>query len=159
MPPTRAALVCRTVCPSDLTCPLVSSRDRPGCSRKQTIDEPAPSLRPHYRASPLLRAGPPAGSATVLSASGFCRAARSLSPPAPETGASAGVGTRLPTFHAGAAGQAHAAYTPDTAWPVGGLPPGSSRELECSPVLMSLRVNDASSAVRSRSSSWSLPDA
>jgi len=40
-----------------------------------TPDEPAPWLRPHLQiagASQLLRAGPPANAASVLSASGFC---------------------------------------------------------------------------------------
>src|SRR5262245_64578378 len=44
---------------------------------------------------------------------------------------------------------------PDTAWPVGGHPPGSSRDRNETPVLMSsLYV----STLQQPSSSWSLPD-
>ncbi len=64
-----------------------------------------------------------------------------------------------PTFRAGAADRARAAFTPDTAWPISGHPPGSSRRLLASPVLMSSSCFDASSAVRSRSPSRSPPDA
>src|SRR3954453_7805618 len=38
------------------------------------------------------------------------------------------IDARLLTFRARAADQAHAAFTPGTAWPVIGHPPGSSRE-------------------------------
>jgi hypothetical protein len=44
----------------------------------------------------------------------------SLSPPAAE--ARDGIATRLPTFPTKAADQAHAAFMPDTAWPVSGPP-------------------------------------
>jgi hypothetical protein len=121
---------------------------------------PAHALRstPVTRASPLLRAGPPADAATVLSASGFRRTARSSRPqrlPAP----GGSVGIRLPTFHAEAADRTRAASMPDTAWPVNGLPPGSSRTHLTDPVLMSAACFDTSSAVRSRSPSRSPPDA
>ena len=76
-------------------------------------------------ASQLLRAGPPARPATVLTALRFSRLAGSLSPSV--THANGSVGTRLPTFHARAADRTHVAYMPDTAWPVSGLPPDSSR--------------------------------
>ena len=92
---------------------------------------------PITRASPLLRAGPPAGTASVLSVSGFRRTTRSLSPTHATRARTGSIGTRLPTFHAGAADRARAAYTPDTAWPTSGHPPGSSRRLLNSPVLMS----------------------
>jgi len=87
------------------------------------------------RASPLLRAGPPADSASVP------RAPRFLSPGAlplaarprrrdTTTAADVNIGTRLPTFRAKAAGQARAAFMPGTAWPVNGISarliPGSS---------------------------------
>ncbi len=97
------------------------------------------SSAPITGASSLLRAGPPARAATVLSASRF-------QPPSALPVASphhtipvrvCGVGTRLPTFRAEAADQAHAASMPDTAWPVNGLPPGSSRSRIDTPVSMS----------------------
>ena len=114
---------------------------------------------PVTRASPLLRAGPPADAATVLSASGFRRTARSLLRPGAFRRQGSGVGIRLPTFHAEAADRTRAASMPDTAWPVNGLPPGSSRIHLTDPVLMSAACFDTSSAVRSRSPSRSPPDA
>jgi hypothetical protein len=48
---------------------------------------------------------------------------------------------------------------PDTTWPVHGYPPGSSRRLFISPVSMPSTCFDTSTAVRSRSPSWSPPDA
>jgi hypothetical protein len=48
--------------------------------------------------------------------------------------------------------------TPDTAWPVTGHPPGSSRNLFNAPVSMSSQVFDASSAVHLRSPSRSPSD-
>jgi len=41
--------------------------------------------------------------------------------------AGSSIRARLPTFRAEAAGRAHVASMPGTTWPVGGLPPGSSR--------------------------------
>ena len=72
-------------------------------------------------ASSLLRAGPPARLATVLTASRSHPLGCSLS------STSDSIETRLPVFHARAADQAHAASMPGTAWPVIGHPPGSSR--------------------------------
>src|SRR5262245_13968779 len=72
---------------------------------------------PITRASALLRAGPPARPATVLTPHGH-PSSYSLSS-IPDS-----FGTRLPMFHARAADQAHAASMPDTAWPVIGHPPG-----------------------------------
>jgi hypothetical protein len=43
---------------------------------------------------------------------------------------------RLPTFRAGAAVRARAAYMPDTTWPIRGQPPGPSRTLLDCPVSM-----------------------
>lgn len=40
---------------------------------------------------------------------------------------------RLPTFRTRAADRAHAVFMPDAAWPVGGLPPGSSPNTAESP--------------------------
>jgi len=47
------------------------------------------------------------------------------------------ISTCLPTFRAEAADQTHAASMPDTAWPVNGHPPGSSRGRIDTPVSMS----------------------
>ena len=44
-----------------------------------------------------------------------------------------GIDARLLTFRAGAAVQAHAAYTPGTTWPILGHLPGSSREISQAP--------------------------
>src|SRR4029077_10491674 len=74
-------------------------------------------------ASPLLRAGPPARPATVLTPD--LTPSYSLSPTKPthtERVSPHNVGTRLPTFPARAADQTHAASVPDTAWPVIGAP-------------------------------------
>jgi hypothetical protein len=73
------------------------------------------------------------------------------------------IGTRLPTFRARAADQAHVAYMPDTAWPISGHPPDSSRANSKHPVLMSPLRNDTSPATPlprgCAPSSWSPPDA
>ena len=87
-------------------------------------------------ASPLLRAGPPACPATVLNLSQFLLL-ETLPLAAGRTAADGGIGTCLPTFHAKAADQARVASMPDTAWPVSGLPPGSSRGSDVAPVSMS----------------------
>jgi hypothetical protein len=87
-------------------------------------------------ASPLLRAGPPACPATVLNLSQFLLL-ETLPLAASRTAADAGTGTCLPTFHAKAADQARVASMPDTAWPVSGLPPSSSRGSNDAPVPMS----------------------
>ena len=44
---------------------------------------------------------------------------------------------RLLLFHVNAADRARVVYMPDTAWPISGLPPDSSRNLFHAPVLMS----------------------
>jgi len=64
--------------------------------------------------------------------------------------------SRLLTFPTKAADWAHATSTPDTAWPVSGLPPDLSRNLHHTPVSMSsVRV----SMLRQWSSYQSPPDA
>jgi len=114
---------------------------------------------PVTEASPLLRAGPPADAASVLSASRFLPpGALPLDPPAAHDQGS-GIDVRLPTFRAKAADRTRAASMPDTTWPVDGLPPGSSRAHLTAPVSMSSSCYDTSSAVRSRSPSRSPPDA
>ena len=83
-------------------------------------------------ASPLLRAGPPAEPATVLTPT-----QRRLLPLAhPETRTSS-IGFGLLPFHAEAADRARVASMPDTAWPVNGHPPSSSRDPVDTPVSMS----------------------
>ena len=80
-------------------------------------------------ASPLLRAGPPAGHATVLNVSRFPPPdALPLTKPSRLTAARPGsVEACLPKFRAEAADRARAAFMPDAAWPIDGHPPGSSR--------------------------------
>src|SRR5918994_726804 len=74
-------------------------------------------------ASPLLRAGPPARPATVLSPLRLLP----LGTLPVATLAGRGVGAHLPTFRAKAADQAHVASMPDPTWPRSGHPPGCSR--------------------------------
>src|SRR4051794_34812567 len=89
-------------------------------------------------ASPLLRAGPPARTASVLSASRFLPLdALPLAPGPHRRLPGRSIDAHFPTFHVEAADQARAAFTPDTAWPVSGFPPGSSRRYAHTPVLMS----------------------
>ena len=129
----------RLSCP-DLTCPLVSSQSNRLVARanKPQMSRPLRSA-PITGASALLRAGPPACAAigtrrlTVSAA----RRAPSRTRPHPQ-GTGRSIGTRLPTFRAEAADQAHAASMPDTAWPINGHPPGSSRSRIDTPVSMSL---------------------
>jgi hypothetical protein len=88
---------------------------------------------PITAASPLLRAGPSAGPATVLTP----EPKRGLLPLAhPETRAGS-TGSGLLPFHAEAADRARVASMPDTAWPVGGHPPDSFRDQMDTPVSMS----------------------
>ena len=73
-------------------------------------DNPAPSLQPHYR--------------TFTTTTN-----RSASAPLPVV--------RLLLFPVNAADRTRVVYMPDTAWPISGLPPDSSRNLFHAPVLMS----------------------
>src|SRR5436309_3416334 len=61
MPPTPAASECQTACPAVPTCPPASSRGSPRLFARtdRQISRPLRST-PVTRASPLLRAGPPA---------------------------------------------------------------------------------------------------
>lgn len=87
---------------------------------------------PITEASPLLRAGPPAGPATVLTPT--TTAGYSLSPARqPRTRR---IGFGLLPFHAKAADRARVASMPDTAWPISGHPPDSSRDPSDTPVSM-----------------------
>src|SRR6476620_1204669 len=66
--------------------------------------------------SPLLRAGPPATPNPKPAAW-----------PVPAINNQNRVRSSLLTFHVEAADQAHVTCMPDTAWPISGHPPGSSR--------------------------------
>src|SRR3954468_16870826 len=107
---------------------------------------------PITEASPLLRAGPPARTATGaelrLAFAGHARG----------TGGGC-FGARLLPFRSGAAGRVHVASMPDTAWPVGGHPPGSSRESrQCPGFDVEELCFDTSAAIRLRSSPRPPPD-
>ncbi len=130
---------------------------RPGCSGKQATDEPAPSLRLHYRDF----------SATTGRSAGACRdgtqrlavpaAWRAPSRARPIAGA---VSARaFPCFRTQAADRARATCTPGTAWPAirafRQAHPGTGIE---APVLMPFHSLDASAVVHSRSPSRSPPD-
>lgn len=106
---------------------------------RTTPDEPAPSLHPHYRCF-ITTTGRSAGAPRLGTQHLAVSAAtvRSLSLVSPLIEAASCIGTRLPPFHTEAADQAHATSMPDTAWPVGGLPPGSSRDRIDAPVSMPL---------------------
>ena len=96
-------------------------------------DDPAPSLHPHYRGFPTTTSR----SASRIRNGTHTHAARGLLPLThPETRTSS-VGFGLLPFHAEAADRARVASMPDTAWPVSGHPPGSSRDLVDTPVSMS----------------------
>ena len=132
--------------------------------------EPAPSLDPHPSEQELLgyygpvrQRAPRRYSVPSVSAS-----ARSLSRPLAYS-PGRGIDARLLTFRARAADQAHAASTPDTAWPAIGYPPGSSRRMHQNPRFRCRPKSfDASTAHTqtktsrpgaSGTSSWSPPDA
>ena len=112
--PHQPLRVWQTASRPALTCSLVSSQGiRPGCSGIQVqMSRPLRSA-PITGASPLLRAGPPARAATVLSTSPFQRLG--ALPLAPSQGA---VSARaFPCFRTQAADRARATCTPGTAWP------------------------------------------
>jgi len=110
---------------------------------------------PITEASSLLRTGPPARLATVLTPPRTHP--EQLLPLVPQRDS---VKTRLPMFHTRAADQAHAASMPGTAWPVIGYLPGpapAARDMATVSMPLHFR-NDTSTAVRVHSSSWSPPD-
>src|SRR5271165_2722289 len=103
---------------------------------KPRMSQPLRST-PITDASSLLQAGPPACPHRYSAPRSFCCPVHSLSPRLHLFGEDrSSIGTRLPTFHVVAADQARAAFTPDTAWPVNGHPPDSSRGFAHTPVLM-----------------------
>ncbi len=109
------------------------------------------------RTSALLRAGPPARAATVLSTSPFQRLG--ALPLAPHLLAGHCVSARLPAFRTQAADRARATCTPGTAWPAirafRQAHPGTGI---IAPVLMPFHPLGASAVVHSRSPSRSPPD-
>ncbi len=137
MPPTPVASISETACLPDSTCPLVSSQVAPGCSRDQTTDEPAPSLHSHYRSFITSTSWSASARRIGTRRLTVSAARRTPSRTRPSIKGRRHIDTRLPTFYAEAADQAHAACMPDTAWPVSGHPPGSSRDRIDTPVLMS----------------------
>jgi len=98
-------------------------------------DEPSPSLHPHYRdfITTTRRSASRRGDGTQPSR--FLPLRRSLLP-SPNLDRDA-IHTRLPTFPTKAADHVHAAFMPDTAWPIHGHPPDSSWIRSTNPVLMS----------------------
>ena len=111
---------------------------------------------PITRASSLLRTGPPTEPATVLTP----QQTPGLLPLAHCTQNQTGsIGSGLLTFRVGAADRARVASMPDTAWPINGHPPSSSRDKGHTPVLMPSISFDTSTANRLRSPSRSLPSA
>jgi hypothetical protein len=128
----------------------------------QATDDPAPSLHPHRAKQELPRSYRPVRRRIPQRYSVPC----GFSP----------LGTLPVTSHPGrqyrdapshvlceSPDQAHVAYMPDTAWPVSGHPPDSSRAKSKHPVLMpSLRYDTSSATPSARGcapSSWSPPDA
>src|SRR5674476_77367 len=88
---------------------------------KQITDEPAPSLRFHYRSFSATTSRSASVSASVLNASQFLLLdALPLATHHPFRVADRRIGTRLPTFRVAAADQTRATFTPDTVWPVSG---------------------------------------
>ena len=85
----------------------------------KTTDEPAPSLHPHYRDF-ITNTGRSASKRRIgtqhLTVSAAWRAPSYR--PAPFQARRRTIGTHFPKFHAEAADQTRAAFTPDTAWPV-----------------------------------------
>ena len=154
---------CQTTCPADFDLPtrLLPQGHRVPWLIKYTNLTMTRPLRstPITGASPLLRAGPPARPASVLRASGFRRRQPPYRPPAPSRTRARSISTRLPTFCAGAADRAHAASMPDTAWPVNGTPARLIPGPNLRPGFDAKYCFDTSTAVRSRSSSRSPPDA
>lgn len=96
--------------------------------------DPAPLLQPHYRPSSLVRAGPPQGSASVLSPHGFHHLNFSL-----------GIQALVPVVPHKSLDRVHAPYTPDAARPVTKYPAHLSQRYKSPLVLAALIIIDASS--------------
>jgi hypothetical protein len=110
-----------------LTRLLPNGSRRPVARANKPRNEPATSLDPHYRSFPPTTSRSASRVPRRYSASPVSAVdALPLTHPALRAGS---IGTGLPTFRAGAADQARAAYMPDTTWQILGHPPGSSRGL------------------------------
>jgi hypothetical protein len=101
--------------------------------RSQPLD-PAPLLRPHYRPSSLVRAGPPQSLSSVLSPHGFRHLCFSL-----------GIQALVPVVPHKSLDRVHALYTPAAARPVTKSPARLSQRVSPPLVLEALWFIDASS--------------
>src|SRR5665647_817027 len=91
---------------------------------QQITDEPAPSLRFHYRSFSATTSRSASVSASVLNASQFLLLdALPLTTHHPFRAADRRIGTRLPTFRVAAADQTRATFTPDSRVAGGNLTP------------------------------------
>src|SRR6201982_1239960 len=84
MPATPDPSECQTTCPSDSTCPLVSSHKDIGplvAQIHKSHDEPAPSLHSHYRSFTTTTSRSAGEAASVLRAPGFRRRQPPYRPP------------------------------------------------------------------------------
>jgi hypothetical protein len=102
--------------------------------RPTATDDPAPWLHPHYRSFTATTSR--SASTTRDGTHALTVSAAWDTPSRPPIGTDS-IGSCLLTFHAEAADQARVASMPDTAWPVSGLPPDSSRDRMDTPVSMS----------------------
>src|SRR5215217_1647718 len=101
--------------------------------------DPPPWLHPRYQASSLLRGGRPLCPASVRSPLQVCCLGISLSrlTARPTSRRVEATGSHVPHK---SLSRARATFMPDTTWPVGRLPPGSSRSNFSTPVSMSSRL-------------------
>ena len=88
-------------------------------------DDPAPSLHPHYRSFITTTSRSASAPRNGTHTPGLDPGLLPLADTAHTNRRQAVSGTRLLTFRARAADQAHVASMPDTTWPVNGHPPGS----------------------------------
>ena len=124
MPPTpptwksRTAFLTTSACPSKLLPDYapVDQTNKPQTTRPLRSTPTAPS-RDFTATTSRSASAPRIGTQSLT---GSARLGHSLSPPTLQ----GSTGTRLPTFHARAADQAHVAYMPDTTRPISGHPPG-----------------------------------
>lgn len=125
--------------------------------RPAGLDNPPPSLPPHYQGSPLLRGGPPPFSNdSVLSPRGIHRLKFSLPRPRPEAAA---LERQVHTFRT----RAQTRLAPPPCRAPSGQHAGSPRthpRAQARPWFRCHHISfDTSSAVRFRSPSWPTPDA